>query len=83
MKILSFYRLARQSFALGLFLLEAFKNSSSFSTADKLRGRTRLARSAQPKKRAINLSSSRHITGPDSLLIIWDEQARLRPKSGT
>ena len=55
MKILNFYRLARQSFALRHFLWEAVKNSLSwfFSTADKLRGRTKSARADQPRERAI------------------------------
>ena len=53
MKILNFCRQARQSFELGHFLSEAMKNSLSclFSTADKLRGQTRLARTAQATKR--------------------------------
>ena len=43
MKILNFYRLAWQSFPLG----------AVFSTADKLKGRTKLARTAKPRKRGI------------------------------
>ena len=54
MKMLNFYRLARQSFALGHFLSEPIKNSLGcfVSTADYLRGSTRLARTAQAKKRS-------------------------------
>ena len=52
MKILNFYWLARQSFALGHFLSDTIKNSLSwfFSTADKLRGWVRFACTAQATK---------------------------------